>query len=496
MAKEVIIDDQQHVEYFSDATKGHPKQLILLFITEMWERFSFYGMRALLILYMVNVLKYSDDKGNLVYGSYQALVYTLPLLGGFLADRIFGFRRSVVLGGLLMSIGHLILAMPQEEMFYVGLAFLISGNGFFKPNISSMVGRLYRPGDARRDGGFSIFYLGINVGAFLGSLACGYIGQNINWHYGFGLAGIFMVLGLIIFLIYQKSLGNVGLPPKEEEVSNLKQKQIGVVVLSILQVPLFIYLLINYEIMGYLLVPFSVAATILLVFVAFQQEKQARDKMITAIVLIVFSAFFWAFYEQGGGSLNLYASRNVDMLGMSSAAINNAINPFYIFTLTFPVAWLMLRLAKKQQEPTTPAKFAISFLLLGIGFYVFVTGGKFANEGMVNLFYFAAGYLMITLGELFLSPIGLSMVTKLSPEKFTGMMMGYWFLASAMGQYLAGVIGTLMSIPHGEGGAVDAISALGVYSSVFQKICLVSLVFGVVLFLLVPMLRKWMHDVK
>jgi POT family proton-dependent oligopeptide transporter len=248
--------------------------------------------------------------------------------------------------------------------------------------------------------------------------------------------------------------------------------------------------------MGYLLVPFSVAATILLVFVAFQQEKQARDKMITAIVLIVFSAFFWAFYEQGGGSLNLYASRNVDMLGMSSAAINNAINPFYIFTLTFPVAWLMLRLAKKQQEPTTPAKFAISFLLLGIGFYVFVTGGKFANEGMVNLFYFAAGYLMITLGELFLSPIGLSMVTKLSPEKFTGMMMGYWFLASAMGQYLAGVIGTLMSIPHGEGGAVDAISALGVYSSVFQKICLVSLVFGVVLFLLVPMLRKWMHDVK
>lgn len=496
MAKEVIIDDQQHVEYFSDATKGHPKQLILLFITEMWERFSFYGMRALLILYMVNVLKYSDDKGNLVYGSYQALVYTLPLLGGFLADRIFGFRRSVVLGGLLMSIGHLILAMPQEEMFYVGLAFLISGNGFFKPNISSMVGRLYRPGDARRDGGFSIFYLGINVGAFLGSLACGYIGQNINWHYGFGLAGIFMVLGLIIFLIYQKSLGDVGLPPKEEDVSNLKQKQIGVVVLSFLQVPLFIYLLINYEIMGYLLVPFSVAATILLFFVAFQQEKQARDKMITAIVLIVFSAFFWAFYEQGGGSLNLYASRNVDMLGMSSAAINNAINPFYIFTLTFPVAWLMLRLAKKQQEPSTPAKFAISFLLLGIGFYVFVIGGKFANEGMVNLFYFAAGYLMITLGELFLSPIGLSMVTKLSPEKFTGMMMGYWFLASAMGQYLAGIIGTLMSIPHGEGGAVDTISALGVYSSVFQKICLVSLVFGVVLFLLVPMLRKWMHDVK
>lgn len=497
MAKEVIIDDQQHLEYFSDATKGHPKQLILLFITEMWERFSFYGMRALLILYMVNDLKYSDDKGNLVYGSYQALVYTLPLLGGFLADRIFGFRRSVVLGGVLMSIGHLILALPQEEMFYVGLAFLISGNGFFKPNISSMVGRLYRPGDPRRDGGFSIFYLGINMGATIGGLICGYVGQEINWHYGFGLAGIFMVLGLIIFLIYQKSLGNVGVAPSANEVKNLKTKQLGVVILGFAQVPLFILLLINYKIMGYLLIPFCIAATIVMVILAFKQEKKERDKMITAIILIVFSAFFWAFYEQSGGSLNLYASRNVEMFNLSSAAINNAVNPFFILVLTFPVAYIMLNLASKNKEPSTPSKFALSFLFLGLGYCWFYFGGIITDTGKISLIYFVLAYMFITTGELFLSPIGLSMVTKLSPEKFTGMMMGYWFLASAMGQYLAGLIGTLMSIPHDNKGVpTDVFASLSIYNGIFWKIAVVSFLIGVVLFLLVPLLRKWMHGVK
>jgi len=483
--------------YLSDSSKGHPKQLALLFFTEMWERFSFYGMRALLILYMVNELKYTDEKGNLVYGSYQALVYTMPLFGGLIADKIFGFRRSVLLGGILMAIGHLVLALPSEQSFFIGLAFLISGNGFFKPNISSMVGRLYRPGDARRDAGFSIFYLGINVGAFLGGLACGYVGQQINWHYGFGLAGIFMVVGLLVFILGQKSLGQVGLPPAATELKNAQVKQIGIVVLGFLQVPLFVLLLSNYKIMGYLLIPFCVIATIAMLFIAFSQEKEARQKMLTAIILIFFSAFFWAFYEQGGGSLNLYASRNVDMLGMSSAAVNNAINPFFIFTLTFPMAWLWMKLSQRNIEPSTPAKFGIAFVLLGIGFYVFVIGGFWSDEGMVNLAYFGGGYLLITLGELFLSPIGLSMVTKLSPERFTGMMMGFWFLASAMGQYLAGVIGTLMAIPQGEdAGSFLAIDSLSIYSGVFVKITIASLIVGAVLFVLTPLLKRWMHGIK
>ncbi|MCO5232631.1 MAG: peptide MFS transporter [Chitinophagales bacterium] len=484
-------------KYFSDNTLGHPKQLALLFMTEMWERFSFYGMRALLILYMVSQLQYSDEKGNLVYGSYQALVYTMPLFGGLIADKIFGFRRSVVLGGLLMMIGHLTLAIPQENTFYIGLGFLISGNGFFKPNISSMVGRLYRPGDSRRDAGFSIFYLGINVGAFMGGLACGYLGQKVNWHYGFGLAGIFMALGLIVFLLGQKSLGHIGLAPEPNTIKNFKQKQIAVVLLGFLQVPVFVVLLLNYKLMGYLLLPFCILAIIWVLIIAFRQEKVARQKMLTAVVLIFFSTFFWAFYEQGGGSLNLFADRNVDMLGLSSAAINNSINPFYILLLTFPIAWLWVTLSKKNMNPSTPAKFAIAFILLGIGYYIFVSGGFFANEGMVNLGFFAGGYLLITIGELFISPIGLSMITKLSPEKFTGMMMGFWFLASAMGQYLAGVIGTLMAIPsEGAETSISALNSLSIYSGVFTKITLAALIVAMILFAFTPLLKRWMHDVK
>ncbi|MCO5230624.1 MAG: peptide MFS transporter [Chitinophagales bacterium] len=490
---------QQNTEefYFSDNTKGHPKQLALLFMTEMWERFSFYGMRALLILYMVSQLQYSDEKGNLVYGSYQALVYTMPLFGGLIADKIFGFRRSVVLGGLLMAIGHLILAIPEEHTFYIGLGFLISGNGFFKPNISSMVGRLYRPGDSRRDAGFSIFYLGINVGAFMGGLACGYLGQKVNWHYGFGLAGIFMVLGLVIFIIGQKSLGHIGIAPPAETIKNYKQKQIGVVVLGFLQVPIFVLLLLNYKLMGYLLLPFCILAIIWVLIIALKQDKVARQKMLTAMVLIFFSTFFWAFYEQGGGSLNLFADRNVDMLGMSSAAINNSINPFYILLLTFPMAWLWVTLSKKNMNPSTPAKFGIAFILLGIGYYVFVSGGFFSNEGMVNLGFFAGGYMLITIGELFISPIGLSMITKLSPEKYTGMMMGFWFLASAMGQYLAGIIGSLMAVPSEGGNKIfTSIDTLGIYSSVFTKITIASIIVAIILFAFTPLLKRWMHDVK
>ncbi|MBX7224868.1 MAG: peptide MFS transporter [Chitinophagales bacterium] len=501
---ENLLDDNLNAgikeEFFSDKVQGQPKQLYLLFFTEMWERFSFYGMRALLILFMVSQLKYADGKANLIYGGYNALVYLMPLLGGFLADRILGYRRAIILGGILMAIGHLVLAIPTENSFFVGMAFLISGNGFFKPNISTMVGKLYRPGDPRRDGGFSIFYMGINIGAAFGGLICGYIGQTINWHYGFGLAGIFMILGLIVFLLGQKSLGEIGIKP-EVSVSkgnNNLLAQIGVVGLSLALVPLFIFLLHNYTLMGSIMIPFCIIATIGMIVLAFLQDAKTRDKMLTAIILIVFSAFFWAFYEQGGGSLNLFAARNVNMLGMSSAAINNFINPFYIILLGFPMAALWMYLSKIKKEPSTPLKFSISFLLLGIGFYIFVVGGMMAkNTGMVSLFYFAAGYFLITVGELCISPIGLSMTTKLSPSKFGGFMMGYWFLASAMGQFLAGWIGSLMALPT-EGGqqTISSVESLSIYSGVFQKITLISLVFFVILALLSPQLKKWMHDVK
>ena len=352
--------------YFSDGITGHPKQLYLLFFTEMWERFSFYGMRALLILFMVGQLKFNDTKANLIYGAYNALVYLMPLFGGILADKILGYKRALYLGGILMAIGHLVLAIPTENSFYWGMAFLISGNGFFKPNISTMVGKLYRPGDPRRDGGFSIFYMGVNLGAAIGGLLCGYVGQQINWHYGFGLAGIFMILGLIVFVLGQSKLGNIGLPPTSKFNNGNKITPIqGIVIIgSFLLVPFFILILRNYEWMGYIMIPFCVIATVGILVLAFMQDKISRDKMLTAIILIVLSSFFWAFYEQGGGSLNLYAARNVNMLGMSSAALNNFINPFYIILLGFPMAAFWLWLNKNGKEPSTPFKFAMAFVLL------------------------------------------------------------------------------------------------------------------------------------
>ncbi len=359
-----------------------------------------------------------------------------------------------------------------------------------------MVGKLYRPGDARRDGAFSIFYMGVNLGAAIGGLICGYIGQKINWHYGFGLAGIFMILGLITFIFGQKSLGEIGLVPKEtsgKPVGN--QKQLMILIGSLVIIPLFIFLFNNYTLMGKIMFPICIIATVAMVIIAFQQDKIARDKMLTAIVLVAFSVLFWAFYEQGGGSLNLYTERNVNTFGMPAAAINNFINPFYIILLSFPFAWMWLSLSKKDKEPSTPMKFSLSFFQLGLGFFLFVVGAKLALNGQVSFFWYALGYLLLTTGELCISPIGLSMITKLSPPKFTGMMMGFWFLASALGQHLAGVIGTLMAIPS-EGGAttVSSVESLSIYSGVFMKIFYVSIGGGIILLLLVPILKRWMHS--
>lgn len=484
--------------YLADAVKGHPKQLILLFFTEMWERFSFYGMRALLVLFMVHQLKYADAKANLIYGTYTALVYLMPLFGGIAADKILGYRRAILLGGFLMACGHLILAIPTEWSFFAGMAFLISGNGFFKPNISSIVGKMYRPGDPRRDGAFSIFYMGVNLGAFFGGLLCGYVGENINWHYGFGLAGIFMVIGLITFSIGQKSLGDLGLTPVKEDGTRVEMpKQALVVLASFLIIPIFIWLFNNYTIMGKIMFPICIIATIVMLIIAFQQDVVWRNRMITAIILVAFSVLFWAFYEQGGGSLNLYTERNVNTLGLGAAALNNSINPFYIILLSFPFAWMWYNLAKKDKEPSDPMKFSLAFLQLGLGFFIFVIGAKLAFNGTVSFFWYALGYLLLTTGELCLSPIGLSMITKLSPPKFTGMMMGFWFLASALGQHLAGWIGTLMAIPHeGDTASIDKVASLAIYSGVFMKIFYVALGGCLVLLLLVATLKRWVGGAK
>lgn len=488
-----------HIE---DVEGRHPRQLYLLFFTEMWERFSFYGMKALLLAYMVTQLKFDEPKGYAILGSYAALVYTMPMFGGMLADRFLGYRKAITFGGILMTIGHLVLAIPQGWSFFYGMAFIICGNGFFKPNISSLVGTLYKENDPRRDSAFSIFYMGINLGAMIGGVLCGYVGQRINWHFGFGLAGIFMILGLIVFTIGKKSLGDRGLPPQEDLlhqklVAGLNRETI-IYIGTLLIVPFVVFLFTVYEAMDWIMLALGLLSLVYILYIAFQLEKAARFKLLAAIVMIVTSILFWAFYEQNSGSLNLFAMRNVDMhvlgFNLPPLSVNNFLPPFWVIALSPVFAWLWLWLNKRGKEPSTPLKFALSFIFLGIGFYIFYLGCKMATDGLISLYIFALGYVAIICGELCLSPIGLSMVTKLAPVKIVGMVMGIWFLASAIGEFLAGKIGSLMSVP--ESVVDNPVQSLPYYADILSKIGLGSIVLGGVLMLIVPLLRRWMGDVK
>ena len=484
--------------------KEQPKALWILFFTEMWERFSFYGMRALLMLYMTNVLLYADDAANMQYGAYNALVYTMPLLGGWIADKLLGFRKSIILGGVLMSIGHLVLAIPSEATFFLGLGFLISGNGFFKPNISSLLGKFYAQKDPRRDAGYSIFYMGINIGAFLGSVICGYLGQKVSWHLGFGMAGIFMVLGLVVFIWFKHLLQGEGYSPVPEKMAAKTagiSHQNWLYLLGFAIVPFALLLVKFYTFMNFLMVPLGIATLVYIIWLSLKFEPEVRHKLWAATLLIIFSVVFWGFYEQSGGSLNLMAERNVNMqvgsTNLSSAMVNNSVNPFYIILLSplFAIMWSFM--VRRGLEPNTTVKFGIAFILLGLGYWVFVWGGQAgALTGLMPLWYFLLGYFLITSGELFLSPIGLSMVTKLSPGQMVGFMMGVWFLASAFGHDLGGYIGSQMAIPkaHADGSAFTIVQSLPIYVNGCMQIANVSIIGGVLILLSSPFLKKWVKE--
>ena len=374
-------------------SNNHPRQLYLLFFTEMWERFSFYGMKALLLAYMVTQLKFDEPRGYAILGSYAALVYTMPMFGGMIADRFLGYRKAILFGGILMTIGHFVLAIPQGWSFFYGMAFIICGNGFFKPNISSMVGTLYSNNDPRKDSAFSIFYMGINIGAAIGGLLCGYVGQKINWHYGFGLAGIFMILGLVVFTIGKKLLGDRGLPP---DIVKLHQPRFSflttehlIYIASLGLVPVVVALFYQYHLMDYIMFGLGIVSLVYILFIAFQLEKIEKFKLLAALIMIVFSTLFWAFYEQNSGSLNLFAMRNVNMrvgsIELPALAVNNFLPPGWVVILSIGFAWLWPWLNKKGKEPSTPLKFALSFILMGIGFYVFYLGCSTTQTGLIPL---------------------------------------------------------------------------------------------------------------
>lgn len=543
----------------------YPKQLWYLFLVEMWERFTFYGMRALLGLYISHLILTADYKplqgaeldakkvefqkqthetltedhpryyietseiksrdaaestANKQYGLIQAFIYAMAFVGGMFADKIFGFRKSVFWGGLLMAIGTFTMAMPGAFPFYLGISILIVGNGFFKPNISTMVGALYKPGDPRRDAGFSLFYSGINIGAVLSGLTIAYIGTSISWSLGFALAGVCMLFGLGLFMYTQKTLGPIGQPPAPEK---LKEKKFGinknawVYILSILFMPFFFVLvyfpfevdltflfgqetdaegnLVPYMVQFSDLFMITIAIVIFgfLVYTLLTVAKEEKSKMFVAVVLILFSVLFWSFFEQGGGSLNFFAIGNVESHGLNMTQVNNTINGLWVVIMAPIIGMLWIALSRKRAEPNTVVKFGFGFVFLGLGFLVFYLSKFMATDsGYTPLWSFLFAYFVITIGELCLSPIGLSMVTKLTPNRLHGVMMGTWFLASAYGQYGAGLIGSALAKVDTSIANPTNVDKLNQYTNGYQSIAYIAIGAGIVLLLISPILKKQM----
>jgi proton-dependent oligopeptide transporter, POT family len=606
---------------------GHPTGLFTLFFAEMWERFSYYGMRALLVFYMIKgFLQYKDDQAYAVYGAYTALVYATPFIGGMLADKLLGARKAVVLGGMLMAAGHLLMTLEHKYAFFGALALLICGNGFFKPNISTIVGSLYPPGSPKRDGGFTIFYIGINLGAALAPLLCGYVGETYGWHYGFGLATIGMLIGLAVFIapslitrvlialgalaaagsmvMFNRhdglmlavnapvglallvaavaaaaAVGKGGLPdwagrPPAKAAARGRGPEFMVYGGVLLAIPVLALLVQRNTIAGYCLTAFGILALGTIAVEAFRSKKVERERLIVVLILMFFSMLFWAFFEQAGSSVNNFTDRNVDRVVQGStftqaqvgttvevpanqalvglkradgsvmvlteidrineefrqqnadafkqgarptipwtvtsehvgreyggtevkASVFQAVNPvcIMIFGLVFTGLWGFL--GKRGLEPSTPVKFSLGLLQLGLGFVVFWYAAQASTDrGMTSMALLTLGYALHTTGELCLSPVGLSMVTRLSPARMVSTVMGGWFLATAFSNYLAGLIATLTGVSHGgDGGNTlpPPQETVNIYGSVFGKIGIAACVSAVLVLALSPLLTKWMH---
>lgn len=614
---------------------GHPTGLFMLFFAEMWERFSYYGMRALLVLYIIKgFLSRSDGDAYAIYGAYAGMVYATPFIGGLLADKVLGSRRAVILGGVLMAAGHLLMTIESEIPFFGALALLIVGNGFFKPNISTIVGSLYPDGSPKKDAGFTIFYIGINLGAAAAPLICGYVGETYGWHYGFGLATIGMLVGLAVFvmpsaltrlvilltallsgagMIYTQldksiyelgamgfvalflmaagvvaflAIGKGGLPegagePADPDAPNRKvmgiPAQYLIYVCSFLVVPVIAGLMlmdgqlgniatvpvlgIELRLIGIVMLVVGGIGFGAIVLETIRATRIEAQRLVVVMVLMFFSMLFWAFFEQAGSSINLFTDRNVDRVfetevvsadqvgstltvdvtqelngrtmgdktitmadidgwkeegkatvdwpvseddvGMGTKGSEvatsafQAANPVYImiFGLVFSALWTFL--GKRGWEPSTPVKFALGIGQLAAGFGALWYGAAACNDfGIVSMSWLMIAYLLITTGELCLSPVGLSMVTKLSPKRIVSMVMGAWFLATAFSNYLSAIIAQFTGVGHG-GGESDVlpppIETVGVYGEVFGIIAVTAGVSAVIVLALSPFLTKWMH---
>jgi POT family proton-dependent oligopeptide transporter len=514
----------------------YPKQLWYLFFSEMWERFCFYGMRGMLTFFMVNQLFLDEKAAQLQYGATQAFVYAFTFIGGLFADKILGFRKSLFWGGLLMITGSLILAIDPRTFFFLGISFTIVGTGFFKPNISTMVGSLYKSGDVRRDAGFSLFYSGINIGALMGGFACIGIGkgtflgsivpEDYRWNVAFGLAAVVMTISLITFVFTKRSLGPIGLSPLESnrnepimaaeavggtnppEVSRIQEPPVKnnkkwyeylVYIGALAVIPVIMTMVAKTEYTDMFMYIIGPATLLYLLYEMTKHSAAEVKKLIAALIFILFSIIFWAFFEQSGGSLSLFAANNLndELLGFIKTdpnSLNNSANSLFVIIFAPIVGLIWIGLAKKKIEPNTVVKFGLGFLFLALAFYIFYYTRFFADiAGKTSLDVFTIAYLVITFGELCLSPIGLSIMTKLSPARLQGVMMGMWFLASAYGQYVAGILGAGMTTA--KEGATQTEKLIS-YTEGYQQLAIYALIAGVVLIAISPIVKKLMQDVK
>jgi len=576
---------------------GHPRELARLFTTEMWERFGYYGMRALLTLYLTKHFLFSDQQATGLYGGYTALVYLTPLVGGFLADQYLGSKRSVKFGAILMALGYFTLAFggspakpyatingqryevvvdhfvdrpssdPQEvrslvdngkklqirgnedgsvslldngtearhlakgsvefagernpltlAIMLIALSLISVGNGFFKPNISTIVGTLYEQGDRRRDAGFTIFYMGINLGSILGQLFCPLLADWIGWWAGLSLAGVGMTISYLLMQFDGGRLAGYG-----ERPANAPNKDIVIYIGALIAVPVFVFLfsnlmnsapaaegsgflgyLMSLSLMGKLLFgTFIIAVPGILVWSYAKGTRAEAQMMTAAMVLIVFNVFFWTLFEQAGSSLTLFADRNTDrsvfgLFTMSAPQTQN-FNPICIVLFAPLMSWLWTSLAKRGLEPSIPIKFSIALMGVGAGFLFLVFGSTFAGPGssfQVGLWWLAGLYLIHSLAELCISPVGLSMITKLSIARVVGLMMGVWFLSISVAQYFAGIVAQFASVETVGGQVTNLKVSLDTYTATFTTIAWIAIGAGVVLFLLSWPLKKWMHGVK
>ncbi|MGF7155002.1 peptide MFS transporter [Novosphingobium gossypii] len=481
----------------SDEFAGHPRGLFVLFYAEMWERFSYYGMRALLILYLVKFWLFSDGQSNLIYGAYTSLVYITPVLGGYIADRWLGQRKAVLFGGLVLALGHLFMAYegmhgitdpatkqadPALNVFWLALALIIVGSGFLKANISVIVGQLYKMTDTRRDAAYTIFYMGVNTGAALGTILVGYLGETLGWSWGFGLAGIGMLLGLVIFVLGRPALQGRGEPPKPlAKRGEFTLYGVGLASVAV------IWLLIQYvSVIQSLLVVSGIAMLLYTLYEAFKLPKEARERIFAILFLIALNPIFWGLFEQAGGSLSLYTDKFVDRGGVPTSLFQS-INPIYIVVFSPIIAGIWTVLGKKGLEPSAPAKFALALAQVGLGFLVFVWGAGTGDPAVMTsvLFVFLI-YALHTTGELCLSPVGLSAMTRLAPLHLGSFIMGAWFYMTAVGNFVAGKIGEATG---GESGTMDKALTLAIYA----KIGWITLGVAVVVLALSPIVRRWMH---